>query len=158
MSHLQVSFESQDSSFDAVGMRVKAVRGELTQAAFADRLGVARKTVVRWEGGEALPDGASLLVLLREFGADPAWVLAGLPAKSEALGREERLVLDLFRSAEPGVRAAVLAALSAGMATQRSSADMHVVVHGTVGQQITGGVNAPQTINMGTSRPRKRAP
>lgn len=158
MSLSKVTFESQESSFDAVGVRVRSVRGELTQASFADRLGVARKTVVRWEGGEALPDGSSLLGLLREFGADPAWVLAGLPAKSDALGREEQLVLDLFRAAEPGVRAAVIAALSAGSAPQRPSADMHVVVHGTVGQQITGGVNAPQTINMGTSRPRKRVP
>lgn len=97
-------------------------------------------------------------------------------APERLLPLQEQRLLALFRLADPSVRAAVIAALSAGTPpeqpsaqmsersdisgtpSERPSADMHVVVHGTVGQQITGGVNAPQTINMGTSRPRKRVP
>lgn len=75
-----------------------------------------------------------------------------------ALEPDEGRLLALYRLANANVQAAVMAALAAGMAPHRPSADMHVVVHGSVGQQITGGNHAPQTINVGTSRPRKRVP
>lgn len=69
MSHEQVFLE--------IGSRIREVRGTVTQDAFAKRLNVVRKTVVRWEAGSAIPDGASLLALFLEFGAEPRWVLTG---------------------------------------------------------------------------------
>ncbi|WP_432277712.1 helix-turn-helix transcriptional regulator, partial [Pseudomonas aeruginosa] len=46
-----------------IGDRIRQIRGGLGVGEFAERLGVNRKTVARWESNEALPDGASLLTL-----------------------------------------------------------------------------------------------
>lgn len=67
----------ENADYVAVGQRIKALRGAMTQADFAARLGVDRKTVVRWEAGERLPDGGSLLALAREFEADVHDILTG---------------------------------------------------------------------------------
>lgn len=115
-----------------------------------------KRAQINYEQGVRSPD-APYLVALASVGADVPYVLFGR-ITGTALSSDEQRVVELYRSATPSVRAAVMAALAAGTPPQRPSADMHVVVHGTVGQQITGGVNAPQTINMGTSRPRKRVP
>lgn len=151
MSLMQVPFMSQECDFLPVGERIKVCRGALTQAAFADRLGVARKTVTRWESGEVLPDGASLLALLREFAVDPAYLLMGRQEAPAMLTKEEQHLLVLFRLADAGIRKAVLGALSAGAGASGAS----VVVHGDVGQQVAGGVHAPQTINMRGGRTRR---
>jgi transcriptional regulator with XRE-family HTH domain len=68
---------SLDEKIVAIGQRIREVRGRLTQAEFATRLGVDRKTVTRWEAGERMPDGASLLALLSEFDADIQEILTG---------------------------------------------------------------------------------
>lgn len=80
-------------------------RGDLTQAEFAARLGVDRKTVVRWESGDRLPDGDSLLLLWRKFGVEAGWLLTGAGAAPRLTAREA-LLLDNYRSAsEAGRRA-----------------------------------------------------
>lgn len=75
-------------------MRIRALRGAATQSDFAGRLGVNRKTVERWEAGERLPDGQSLLALMNVCGADVNYILTGqgsqptpsaLPARQRAL-------------------------------------------------------------------------
>lgn len=91
-----------------IGRRIQAVRGQMGIAEFAEKLGVNRKTVTRWEAGEALPDGASLLALLEKFGADPAWVLTGTGARP-ALAPEEAALLDNYRHCPPEARAAIKA-------------------------------------------------
>lgn len=63
--------------FFEVGARIAALRGAMKQSEFADRLGVNRNTVSRWEGGERLPDGAGLLRMASEFGADISYILTG---------------------------------------------------------------------------------
>jgi transcriptional regulator with XRE-family HTH domain len=81
--------------FVDAGRRIAELRGALTQAAFAERLGVDRKTVVRWEAGERLPDGASLLALAREFRADVNYILTGQGEMN--LKPEEVALLDNYR-------------------------------------------------------------
>jgi len=98
-----------------VGERVRSLRGGLTQAAFAERLGLERKSVGRYEAGERAPDAVALLRLMMEFGADPAWVLTGRGA-SPSISSDERELLALFRAAPLTVKAAAIGALQGGTA------------------------------------------
>lgn len=142
----------------SIGERLRQERERigLTQPVLADLVGSSKRTVIDWEKGVSYPNALALSVLAKS-GIDFGYVVTGVPA-GDALEPDEGRLLALYRLASTNVQAAVMAALAAGMAPQRPSADMHVVVHGSVGQQITGGNHAPQTINVGTSRPRKRVP
>lgn len=60
-----------------IGERLESVRGSLGVVAFAESLGVNRRTIQRWEAGLAVPDGNSLLLLKEKFGVDPSWLLTG---------------------------------------------------------------------------------
>lgn len=60
-----------------IGLRVADVRGELSQATFATRLGVHKNTVGATERGQTMPGGDFLQALHREFGISPTWVLTG---------------------------------------------------------------------------------
>lgn len=63
---------------EEIGARLEEVRGRLSQAAFADELGVALKTIGRYESGERLPDAEFLLLLWEKRGVSSHWVLTGL--------------------------------------------------------------------------------
>lgn len=95
-----------------IGARLSELRGSLTQVAFAARLGVASKTVARWEAGEVVPDGPSLLALLKEFGADPVWLLTG-DGSSPRLTGTEALLVSLYRRADADGRQAIQATAAA---------------------------------------------
>lgn len=101
-----------------IGARLRGARGQMTQAEFAGRLGVHRKTVERWESGERIPDGESLLGLKREFGVDPGWLLTGEGDRPSAstLTPDEAELLALFRAAPLAVKAAAIGALQGGTA------------------------------------------
>lgn len=77
-----------EQPFMDIGRRVMALRGAQTQAELAAKLGVDRKTIVRWEAGERLPDGGSLLSLAKLCGADLNLLLTG-----EVAGRGFRVRL-----------------------------------------------------------------
>lgn len=95
-----------------LGERIRQVRGEMTQAEFADRLDVDRKTVVRWEAGERAPDGSSLINMVRLFNLDANWLINGEGlTPTQRLTLEERAVLDAYRAAPKSLRSAVLAVL-----------------------------------------------
>ena len=49
----------------------------MKQSEFAERLGVNRQTIGRWEAGERLPDGSGLLRMREAFGADINVILTG---------------------------------------------------------------------------------
>lgn len=105
------------NKFEAAGNRIAELRGSMTQAEFATRLGVDRKTVVRWEAGERLPDGASLLALMTEFGADVNYILTGQGNQPETpqgtLPECDRILLDNYHAAPAGVQAGVKTTLGA---------------------------------------------
>lgn len=99
---------------EAIGQRISGLRGKISQADFAAKLGIDRKTVGTWERGERLPDTRALLVLWNEFDADPAWVLTGsgfAPATSD----DERELLALFRSAPLAGKMAAVGALQGAL-------------------------------------------
>lgn len=96
-----------------VGARIKVLRGNLSQADFAARLGVDRKSVVGWEAGKRLPDGKSLLRLMTEFGADVNYILTGTrttDSQAAPLAPDERTLLDNYRNSPPDAKAAIKAA------------------------------------------------
>lgn len=93
---------SHSEIFLQIGGRIRELRGEMTQDAFAKKLNVARKTVVRWEAGAAIPDGASILALLLEFGAEPRWLLTGErpPAATMGLTHREVALLSNYEASD----------------------------------------------------------
>lgn len=108
MSHRQQTTVSDSAGSPEIGGRLRSLRGEgVTQEAWAERLHVSRKTVERWEKGSAIPDGASLLALLRTYGADPVWVLTG-ERTAPTLSAAEQELLKYFRSTDNEGRQSVL--------------------------------------------------
>ena len=108
MSHRQQTIVSDSAGAPEIGGRLRSLRGEgVTQEAWAERLQVSRKTVERWEKGTAIPDGASLLALLRTYGADPVWVLTG-ERLAPSLSAAEQELLQCYRSTDHEGRQAVL--------------------------------------------------
>lgn len=103
-----------EEEFFDVGQRILELRGGFTQAEFSARLGVDRKTVVGWEAGKRLPDGASLRKLAREFGADLNYLIEGKRSNNVSLSAEEATLLQYFREAAPAVRKAAIGALLSG--------------------------------------------
>jgi len=109
-----------DAPFAEVGRRVRGLRGEETQAEFAARIGVDRKSVTGWETGKRLPDGRSLLVMRRDMGADLNYILCGGDAEVRVLTLDERALVAAYREAAPAVRKAALGALRYEGSTQRA--------------------------------------
>ncbi|POF99423.1 hypothetical protein BGP82_29090 [Pseudomonas putida] len=132
---------------NGVGERIAQLRGSMKIGDFAERLGVNRKTITRWEAGEALPDGSSLLALRNSFGAAPTWVLLGevTPDAEMPLAAEERLLLERYRQSPVALREAALRVLLGEQPVTRSFKE--------VGQYIEGSVNqAGLTLNVGGKR------
>ena len=65
--------------FDKFGDRLRRVRQEcgLSQTEFGQRLGVSLPTVNRFENSDRLPNAELIIALMREFDADPVWLLTG---------------------------------------------------------------------------------
>ncbi len=86
--------------FFEVGARIAALRGAMKQSEFAERLGVNRQTVGRWEAGERLPDGTGLLKMREEFGASVDFILTGhAGGAAPALRPDEEELLANYRMA-----------------------------------------------------------
>ena len=70
-------------------------RSGLTQEALAEKLGVSRQAVSKWETGDAVPELGKLPLLAGAFGVTADWLLSGeepaepagapAPAASEAM-------------------------------------------------------------------------
>jgi transcriptional regulator with XRE-family HTH domain len=60
-----------------LGERIRAVRGDLSQQEFGDRLSTSAQTIGRYERDERSPDAAFLRALMDRFGIDPRWLVTG---------------------------------------------------------------------------------
>lgn len=60
-----------------IGERIKIVRGEESLPAFAERFGVHKNTLIRYEKGESQPDAAFLKKICDKFNVHPTWLLTG---------------------------------------------------------------------------------
>lgn len=138
-----------------IGTRLREERDRLglDQMALATHAGIGRKSQYNYEMDERAPD-ATYLAAIAELGIDVRYVVTGKRdyPLAMALSPEEKQLVTLYRHAPEPVRVAVIGALTAG--ASGSAREASVVVHGDVGQQVAGGVHAPQTFNMGKSRRR----
>lgn len=57
--------------------RLKVLRGDLTQAAFAQQFDIHRNTISRYESGDGAPDGEFLKTLCRYYNLNSEWLLFG---------------------------------------------------------------------------------
>ncbi|MGQ5978776.1 helix-turn-helix domain-containing protein [Serratia sp. IR-2025] len=113
-------------------LRVERERLGLSQVAMGDIGGVKKLTQLNYEKGERFPD-ASYLYAVSKFGADIQFIVTG-ERSSEALTSDEKELVELFRAAPLAVKAAALAALTAGGAADSKA----INVTGGSGQRIAG--------------------
>lgn len=90
-----------------IGGRIRQVRGDMTQKDFADRLGIGRTSVVRYEAGERSPDAEFIAKAHAVLGVDPIWLLTGAGIGVPSLTPEESALLDNFRHSPPAARQAL---------------------------------------------------
>ncbi len=115
---MQGLFVSSEEMFLETGARIRALRSGISQADFAERLGVDRKTVVRWEAGERLPDGKSLLALMQVFGGSASYLLTGREGGMQLADAAEQVLIDAYRRCNAEAKRNLIqtaALLSAGM-------------------------------------------
>jgi len=62
---------------ETIGDRIRRVRGELSQDAFAAKLDVAKDTVGKYERNQNVPGGDVLARIREKFGVDINWLLTG---------------------------------------------------------------------------------
>lgn len=62
-----------------IGERLREAREakELDQVTLADKVGVATRTLQRWEKGEQVPDGVAIMKIAKATHAQPSWLLTG---------------------------------------------------------------------------------
>ncbi len=106
-----------------VGERLKKVRGNLSQTAFAKELGLDRQSIARYESGNRVIDANVIFILMVKFNIDPTWLLTGEGNTLDLTNDEQELLL-LFRSSPLAVKAAALGALTAGMAQQKTGVNI----------------------------------
>jgi transcriptional regulator with XRE-family HTH domain len=104
----------------STGERLKEerVRLGLSQAALGEIGGVRKQAQLNYEKGERNPDSAYLSAIAK-FGADIQFIVTGIRS-AESLSSDEKELISLFRQAPLAVKAAALAALSAGSAASDS--------------------------------------
>lgn len=97
-----------------MGKRIVILRGELSQADFAEKLGVSRNTLSRYENGTNIPGADFLQMLVTTFGVDANWLLLGVgePPKPE-LDAREAILVDHFRHCDERGKDAMITAGSA---------------------------------------------
>lgn len=93
-------------SSETLGQRLAQVRGGLSQQEFADRIGVSRNTLVRYENNRRVPDATTLQRIIEDYEVDANWLLLGVgePPKPELSPREACLIANYRASPEEGQR------------------------------------------------------
>jgi transcriptional regulator with XRE-family HTH domain len=78
MSKSTTSRRKHQIDLRAIGRRIRELRGfEMTQADFANRIGVSQGYLSALENGEKEPGAAVLLAIRKEFGKSVDWLLTG---------------------------------------------------------------------------------
>jgi len=97
---------------DTLGKRLRALRLKLglSQHQVAAATGITRGNICNYELDKFTPTGENLIRLAEFFGVSIDWLLTGKSScsASEPSNREERLLLEQFRSLPAGLQAEVL--------------------------------------------------
>jgi len=70
-------YKSKKKSLKTMGGRIRAIRGELTQMDFAERLNIKQAMVSRYEADKEIPSSKILMRMARFSGKSVEWLLAG---------------------------------------------------------------------------------
>jgi transcriptional regulator with XRE-family HTH domain len=73
-----------------IGARISQVRFPLSQTKFANSLGIDKKTLMKYEKEEKLPDSAFLTRIYEVYRVDPIWLLTGESAR--VFTRKENMI------------------------------------------------------------------
>ena len=146
-------------AFMNIGDRVREERERLgmSQTEFGEAAGVNRGSQFNYEQGRRMPD-AAYLAAIAKLGADLLYIVVGDQSfeRVRALGADEQLLVDAFRSASPEVRRAALAVL---LSTRdfAPSARVNQAFHGSVGSVVQGDVSGGIKIRQTTSKRKMKA-
>lgn len=119
----------------SVGSRIKELRKSqnLTQQAFADRLGIQRGAIANYELGRNVPIDAVISLICREFHVREAWLRDGEGEMLEQLTEDEdraRFFGDLSKeSASPEVLAFIDALRKSSDSTIRAALEFVTSVY-----------------------------
>lgn len=88
----------EHDQLDTVGKRIKHIRGRITQDEFAEKVGVHRSSIARYEKGLGKPNTDFLDALYNHYNINPLWLVSGkgpisepVPDKEVCKGIAERL-------------------------------------------------------------------
>lgn len=62
---------------EALGDRIKAIRGNISQTVFSEKLGITQNTLSRYERNQRLPDAQLIAELCNSFNISADWILTG---------------------------------------------------------------------------------
>lgn len=87
-----------EEKLDSVGGRIKHARGSMEQKEFAEFLGVARQTLIRYEKNDRKPDVDFITTLYEKCGIEPLWLLTGQGERGFRLSPREASLLENYRA------------------------------------------------------------
>lgn len=127
----------------------------LNQEKFAQLGGVTRDTQLNYENGSRKPD-SDYLQRLSDAGIDVLFLFTG-KLSTGSLADDEEELLEGYRKLDIRAKARVLGVVEGASSLDSAPPQTHkrsvqMTIHGSVGQQITGDVTAPQTIMMGRKK------
>lgn len=125
---------------NSIGQRLKTIRADATQQEFADRLGVGRATLARYEVGDRTPDAEFLLKAFYACQVDPLWLLTGRAESASVLSADEQVLITSYRALNQDLRNATLRVALGGVAPQATSVPLNfgVVISGNNNSGISG--------------------
>lgn len=97
--------------------RLKELRKSLnlTQQAFADRIGIARGNIGAYEVGKNAPSDAVISLICKEFNVNEEWMRYGTGDMFAHLNRQQKIAqfsADLFSSEEESFKSRLIMALA----------------------------------------------
>ena len=141
-------------------LQEERLRLGFTQQEIAELVEIRGAMWGRYERNEAAP-GGEVLTAFAKAGGDVQYVLIGVRS-SNALAPDEAELLAGYRGLDIRAKANMLGMLDVVSTTSTAQpivSGRHnigsVQFHGKIAQHITGGINAPQTINMGGRKKKK---
>ena len=98
--------------------RIKKIRKELdlTQQEFADKIGIKRNSVAKYETGENAPSSTSVSLICREFNVNEEWLRTGNGEMFKAQSQDDQIsafVGELLRDEDDSFKRRLISGLAA---------------------------------------------
>jgi transcriptional regulator with XRE-family HTH domain len=108
-----------------IGQQIKILRKslKLTQAEFADRLGLKMNTIATYEGGQKVPSGVAFNSICKEYNVRAEWLRDGTGemyaedhnlenlSRRHGLSESEHMAVELFIGLAPETRSEIVRCL-----------------------------------------------